>query len=142
MIAMPPPTSQDFTAYLNGCWLPLSQAAVSIFDTGFVQGVTVAEQLRTFGGRLFRLDLHLERLARSLEIIGVDPGLPLAELGRIATELVDQNHRLLDPADYTGAAAALVDQALDRARPSGRRPKEIPVEPHSNIDPIMLGISW
>ncbi|MEV6384849.1 3-carboxy-cis,cis-muconate cycloisomerase [Streptomyces sp. NPDC051773] len=53
-----------------------------------------------------------------------------------------QLSRLLDPADYTGAAAALVDQALDRARPSGRRPKEIPVEPHSNIDPIMLGISW
>ena len=48
---------------------------------GFVQGVTVAEQLRTFGGKLFRLDLHLARLARSLEIVGVDPGLPLAELG-------------------------------------------------------------
>src|SRR5262245_50918636 len=90
-------------AYLNGRWLGLSQAAVSVFDVGFLQGVTVAEQLRTFGGRLFRLDLHLERLARSLEIVGVDPGLPLAELGQIAAELVEQNRKLIDPGDDLGA---------------------------------------
>jgi branched-chain amino acid aminotransferase len=86
-------------AYLNGRWVPLSQAAVSVFDGGFLQGVTVAEQLRTFGGWLFRLDLHLARLARSLEIVGVDPGLPLLELGQIATELVEQNRKLFDPDD-------------------------------------------
>lgn len=90
-------------AYLNGRWLPLSQAAVSVFDGGFVQGVTVAEQLRTFGGQLFRLELHLARLARSLEIVGIDPGMPLAELGAIATELVEQNRKLFDPADDLGA---------------------------------------
>ena len=94
-----PTTNAEPIAYLNGRWIPLSQAAVSVFDTGFVQGVTVAEQLRTFGGKLFRLEMHLARLARSLEIVGVDPGLPLAEFGRIATDLVDQNRRLIDPAD-------------------------------------------
>jgi len=86
-------------AYRNGALLPLSQLAVSVFDTGFLQGVTVVEQLRTFGGKLFRLDLHLARLARSLEIVGIDPGLPLAELGRVAEELVEKNRALLDPAD-------------------------------------------
>jgi branched-subunit amino acid aminotransferase/4-amino-4-deoxychorismate lyase len=68
-----------------------------------LQGTTVAEQLRTFGGRLFRLDLHLARLARSLEIVGVDPGVPPAELGQIAAELVEQNRKLIDPADDLGA---------------------------------------
>jgi branched-subunit amino acid aminotransferase/4-amino-4-deoxychorismate lyase len=90
-------------AYLNGQLIPLSQAAVSVFDGGFMQGVTVAEQLRTFGGKLFRLEMHLSRLARSLEIVGVDPGMPLAELGRIAEQLVEQNRKLLDPADDQGA---------------------------------------
>jgi len=90
-------------AYLNGRLIPLSQATVGIFDVGFLQGVAVAEQLRTFGGKLFRLDLHLARLARSLEIVGVDPGLTLAELGRIATKLVEQNRELIDPADDLGA---------------------------------------
>jgi len=89
-------------AYINGRWLPLSHAGVGVFDVGFMQGVTVAEQLRTFGGKLFRLDMHLERLARSLEIVGIDPGLPLAELGQIATELAEQNRKLLDPADDQG----------------------------------------
>ena len=86
-------------AYLNGRWLPLSQAGVNVFDTGFLQGVTIAEQLRTFGGRLFRLDQHLARLRHSLEIIGVDPGLPLSEIGQIATELAEQNQKLLEADD-------------------------------------------
>jgi branched-subunit amino acid aminotransferase/4-amino-4-deoxychorismate lyase len=90
-------------AYLNGTWLPLSKAAVGIFDVGFLQGVTVAEQLRTFGGRLFRLETHLARLGRSLEIIGVDPQLSLVELGDIAAELVEQNRKLIDSADDLGA---------------------------------------
>jgi branched-chain amino acid aminotransferase len=89
-------------AYLNGRWIPLSQAAVSVFDGGFVQGVTVAEQLRTFGGQLFRLDQHLARLQRSLAIIGVDPGLTAAAFTEIALALVEQNRKLLDPADDLG----------------------------------------
>src|SRR5947208_6752075 len=94
---------QQPLAYLNGRYVPLSQAAVGVFDVGFLQGVTVAEQLRTFSGRLFRLDLHLARLARSLELIGVDPGIPVAEIGKIATALAEQNRALLDPTDDLGA---------------------------------------
>lgn len=90
------------TAYLNGKWLPASEAAVSVFDGGFMQGVTVAEQLRTFGGQLFRLDLHLDRLARSLAIVGVDPGLSRDEFARIASELAAQNHKLLEDGDDLG----------------------------------------
>lgn len=86
-------------AYLNGRWIPLSQAAVGVFDSGFVQGVTVAEQLRTFHGEMFRLERHLERLARSLAIVGVDPGMPLTGIGRIACELIERNRKLLDPGD-------------------------------------------
>jgi branched-subunit amino acid aminotransferase/4-amino-4-deoxychorismate lyase len=86
-------------AYCNGRIVPLAEAAVSVFDSGFLLGVTVAEQLRTFGGELFRLDLHLARLARSLGIVGIDPGLPLSELGRMAEELVEHNRALLAPAD-------------------------------------------
>jgi branched-subunit amino acid aminotransferase/4-amino-4-deoxychorismate lyase len=89
-------------AYLRGQWLPISQAAVSVFDGGFIQGVTVAEQLRTFGGKLFQLDRHLDRLARSLAIVGVDPGISRDEFAQIATKLAAQNHKLLDPADDLG----------------------------------------
>ena len=97
---MPPPP--ESLAFLNGRRVPLSQAKIGLFDVGFLQGVTVAEQLRTFGGRLFRLDLHLSRLAHSLELIGLDPGVSLAELGRIANELVEENRQLIHPADDLG----------------------------------------
>jgi branched-subunit amino acid aminotransferase/4-amino-4-deoxychorismate lyase len=89
-------------AYLNGRWLPLSQAAVGVFDIGFLQGVTVPEQLRTFGGKLFRLEQHLDRLARSLAIVGIDSGLSRQSLTEIAETLTQQNHKLLDPADDLG----------------------------------------
>src|SRR4051812_9784775 len=93
------PPHPEPLAYFNGQRLPRSQIGINVFDSGFVQGVTVAEQLRTFGGRLFRLDTHLARLARSLEIVGIDPGVSLAELGRIATELTEENGRLLNAGD-------------------------------------------
>src|ERR1700722_12845476 len=88
-------------AYLNG-WVPAAQALVPVYDAGFIQGATVSEQLRTFSGRLFQLASHLARLARSLEIVGIEPGLPLDELGQIATELATHNHRLLAAGDDLG----------------------------------------
>src|SRR5262245_10443135 len=94
-----PPSSSEPLAWLNGRWIPLAQAAVSVFDAGFVQGVTVAEQLRTFGGQLFRLPQHLDRLARSLEIVGVDAEVSAKELTDMAEKLALHNWRLLDPAD-------------------------------------------
>lgn len=89
-------------AFLNGRWIPESAAAVPVGDAGFVQGTTIAEQLRTFAGKIFHLDQHLARLAHSLEIIGVDPCMTLAELGDVAQELVARNHPLLASGDDLG----------------------------------------
>lgn len=89
-------------AYLNGRMVPASSAAISPFDAGFVQGASIAEQLRSFRGSLFRLEDHLGRLARSLEITGIAISEPLAQLASIAGELVEHNHALLDPADDLG----------------------------------------
>jgi branched-chain amino acid aminotransferase len=91
-------------AFLNGQWIPAASATVSVGDAGFVQGTTIAEQFRTFGGKLFRLQEHLARLAQSLEIVGVDAGMSLDELGRTAEELAARNHALLAPGDDLGLA--------------------------------------
>ncbi len=89
-------------AYLNGKLVPVSQAVVPVYDGGFVLGTTVAEQLRTFGGQLFRLEQHIARLQHSLEIVGVDLGVPLAELTLAAQDLASRNHALADPCDDLG----------------------------------------
>jgi branched-subunit amino acid aminotransferase/4-amino-4-deoxychorismate lyase len=86
-------------AYLCGQFLPLSAVSVPIYDGGFLQGTTVAEVLRTFRGRLFRLDKHLDRLRRSLAIVDIEPGVQIAELGRVAERLAAENRTLLAPGD-------------------------------------------
>lgn len=53
-------------AYLNGEWLPLSQARVSVLDRGFLFADGVYEVLAAYGGRLLGETEHLARLERSL----------------------------------------------------------------------------
>ncbi len=53
--------------YLNGEFVPLSQAKVSILDRGFCYGDALFETMRVYSGKIFRLDLHLDRLERGAE---------------------------------------------------------------------------
>jgi len=89
-------------AFLNGIWIAASEAKVSVGDAGFVLGTSVTEQVRTFGGELFRLDRHLARLEHSLQIVGVEPEITLDRLGQVARELAAKNHRLLPEGDDLG----------------------------------------
>ncbi|MBP86734.1 MAG: hypothetical protein CMJ64_08465 [Planctomycetaceae bacterium] len=88
-------------AYLNGQLLPASELSLPVWDAGFVQGVTIAEQLRTFNGRLFRLAEHLQRLRRSLDVVGVF-SIDVDSLAAAAEELAGHNHGLLASGDDLG----------------------------------------
>ena len=70
---------------------------VPIWDAGFVLGASATEQLRTFGGRLFRLNEHLDRLAQSLSIMGLDWPTPRHEIEAVANQIAHHNHGLLAP---------------------------------------------
>jgi branched-subunit amino acid aminotransferase/4-amino-4-deoxychorismate lyase len=91
-------------AYLNGRFLPAGEASISLGDAGFVLGAAVTEQLRTFGGTIFRLEAHLRRLERSLAILGVEPAVSLEEMADVADTLVKQNYPLLAKGDDLGVA--------------------------------------
>ncbi|HET8760652.1 MAG TPA: D-amino-acid transaminase [Nitrospiria bacterium] len=56
-------------ACVNGRFLPIAKAKVSVEDRGFQFGDGVYEVVRSYNGRLFRLDAHLERLAQSAAAI-------------------------------------------------------------------------
>ncbi|GAH22109.1 unnamed protein product, partial [marine sediment metagenome] len=56
--------------YLNGSLIPRSQAKISPLDYGFLYGFGLFETMRAYGGQVFRLDSHLNRLARSAKILG------------------------------------------------------------------------
>lgn len=52
--------------YLNGEYLPLAEARVSVLDRGFLFGDGVYEVIPAYNGRLFRLEEHIARLNNSL----------------------------------------------------------------------------
>ena len=88
-------------SYWNGELLTDDEPSISVFDVGFVQGVTVPEQMRTFGGKLFQLDEHLQRLRRSLQIVGIDD-LDIEDLRTNAEVIASHNHSLLQSGDDLG----------------------------------------
>ncbi len=54
----------DFV-YLNDGLVEASEARVSVFDAGLQHGVGLFETMRSYGGKVFRLEDHIERLYRS-----------------------------------------------------------------------------
>ena len=77
-------------ASFNHRLIPEAEAAISVWDFGFTMGVTLTEQLRTFGGRPRYLNPHLERLKGGMEILGLDPG-EVAGLPDTIEELLARN---------------------------------------------------
>ena len=58
--------------YLNGEFLPLSQAKIPVLDRGFIFGDGIYEVVPAYARRLFRWPEHLARLKRSLAKIRID----------------------------------------------------------------------
>ena len=85
--------------YLNGNFVPESEAKVSIFDAGFRAGDGVYEATRTFNHKLFRLREHLNRLYGSLRYVRIDCGLKMEEMEQLSLEVLERNKGLLGEGD-------------------------------------------
>jgi D-alanine transaminase len=81
-------THQELIVYLNGEFLPLSQAKVSVLDRGFLFGDGVYEVIPVYGGKPFRLAEHLGRLCKSLAGIRMAPPLEAEEWEHIFNTLI------------------------------------------------------
>lgn len=53
--------------FLNGTFLPLSEAKISVNDYGFLYGCGIFETMRAYNGKVFRLNDHLDRLKASAD---------------------------------------------------------------------------
>lgn len=85
-------------AYLNGQWLPQSQATLPLNDAGFVMGVTVADFVRTFKHRLGDWPAHLARFQENVkEACLWDWRHSDDALTKIAEEIVSRNAPLVEP---------------------------------------------
>jgi len=90
----------DYVCYLNGQYLKLADAQVSVLDRGFVFGDGVYEVLPVYGRRSFRFDEHMARLDRSLGKVRIPNPLGREQWLERARQLVDAQHGSTDQLVY------------------------------------------
>ena len=81
-------TSQ--TVYLNGAFLPLADAKISVLDRGFIYGDGVYEVVPVYGRRPFRMQQHLKRLQYSLDGIRLANPHPAAQWDALISQLIER----------------------------------------------------
>jgi len=87
--------------FMNDRLVPEEEARVSVFDHGLLYGDGVFEGLRSYSGRVFRLDAHLDRLWDSARAISLEIPLTKDVVAKAvndtlaANKLVDGYVRLL-----------------------------------------------
>jgi branched-chain amino acid aminotransferase len=79
------------TAYLNGRFVPAGEVTLPLNDAGHLWGAVVADRLRTFNGRLFRLDDHLRRFRQSCDLARIPQPVLDDRLREASEKLVELN---------------------------------------------------
>ena len=85
------PRNDGVLVYLNGEFVPRSEARISIFDSGFVLGDGIWEGLRLVQGRLISLDAHLDRLFEGATAIALDIGMTRTEVTKALFDTLAKN---------------------------------------------------
>ena len=89
-------STSERVAYFNGSIVPESQVLLPFRDRGFLYGDAVFDTSRTFGGRVFKLQEHIDRLYRSLRYTQINPGLTPGQMKTITEEVLERNVPLLE----------------------------------------------
>ncbi|MBA2628267.1 MAG: aminotransferase class IV, partial [Gemmatimonadales bacterium] len=76
------------TIWIDGTWHDRDSAKVSVYDHGLLYGDGVFEGIRVYGGKIFRLAQHLERLYDSAKAIWLTVPVPLDEMAAVTEEAV------------------------------------------------------
>lgn len=77
--------------YVNGAFVPLEEAKISVMDRGFLFGDGIYEVAAVIDGRLVDEAAHLERLDRSLREIEIDNPHTAEEWTRLMADLAARN---------------------------------------------------
>jgi len=82
---------QSLKIFLDGRIVPVAEAKISVFDHGLLYGDGVFEGIRSYGGRIFRLDQHLKRLEDSARAIRLEMPMTRAELATACYDTMKAN---------------------------------------------------
>ena len=83
--------SKQSKIYIDGEFFDEANAKISVFDHGLLYGDGVFEGIRFYGGRVFRLEEHLERLWDSARSICIEIPMSRTEMTEAVLETIRQN---------------------------------------------------
>jgi len=79
--------------YIDGKYYDEKDAAISVFDHGFLYGDGIFEGIRIYNGRIFRLSSHVRRLFESAKGIYLNIGIEQNAMEKLVTEAVALNQK-------------------------------------------------
>lgn len=103
---------QNKTVYLNGGYLPLNEAKVSVLDRGFLFGDGIYEVIPVYSGQLFHFQEHMKRLEHSLASIRLANPYDREQWLKIITPLLDSSQDQSVYLQITRGAAGKRDHAF------------------------------
>jgi len=77
--------------YINGTLYNKEEAKISVYDHGLLYGDGVFEGIRSYGGKVFHLDDHLDRLWNSAKAIILEIPVTKAEMAKAIVDTLDVN---------------------------------------------------
>jgi len=77
--------------YWNGEFIPESEARISIYDSALMFGDMCFEMTRSFNGKQFRLQDHIQRLYSSCRWLHTPVQLTMEEMEKVCLETMEQN---------------------------------------------------
>jgi branched-chain amino acid aminotransferase len=78
--------------YLEGKYVPLSEAKIPVMDHGLLYGDGIFEGIRAYHGRVFRLEDHMRRFASAAKAINLELPLPIEEITEVVLETCRKNN--------------------------------------------------
>ena len=82
-------------AYFNGAYVPEAEVRVPYRDRSFIYGDGCFDMTRTFAGKPFRVEEHIDRFYRSLAYLRIDIGMSAKQMIDVTHEVVRRNAHLL-----------------------------------------------
>lgn len=111
--------------YINGRLYDKQDAKISVYDHGLLYGDGVFEGMRIYGGKVFRMQDHLERLWHSAKAIWLEIPMSMQDLADAVTQTVKAN----------GLADGYVRLIVTRGAGT------LGLDPHSTSDPQVIIIA-
>ena len=92
-------THQGRLVYMNGMFVPETEAKISIYDSALMFGDMVFEMTRSFNKKQFKLREHLDRLYASIKYVHIPMTMTIDQMEQACHEVVAKNDPVFEQGD-------------------------------------------